>query len=213
MNVIILGDKFQKRMKSKGCVGLIKINNKTIIENQYKIIKNKFPKANIVYVHGFESKKFYNFISKQNLIDNIIPIYNPEYIKYNSTYSLKIAEQYLNTDCLILFGDQLLNTNIFDNFERSEKSKVFINKNSKNRLGCTINDNNIIENITYDLENYLQEIYYFSQNDIRLVKELAINKLYYNYFIFELVNKLIDNKVEIIPFNVNNKKHKGTHNV
>ena len=39
MNIIVLGDKFQKRMKSKGCVGLIKINNKSIIQLQHKTIK------------------------------------------------------------------------------------------------------------------------------------------------------------------------------
>lgn len=192
MNFIILGDKFQKRMKSKGCVGLIKLSSKTILQHQHKVIKNKFPNSKIIYIYGFENKKFLNFLDKNDTLNrDVIPIYNPLYNKYNNAYSLQVANDYLNTDCFILFGDNVLHPKIFDKFQYHEHSQIFINNKTKNKLGCIINDNNI-ENIAYDLDNYLSEIYYISNNDIENFRKLVTNSLYYNYFIFELINKLIE---------------------
>ena len=71
MNIIILGDKYQKRMKSRGCVGLIKYNNKNIISHQYKTLHSIFPNANIIYVYGFDNKRFISYINK-----NILILYN-----------------------------------------------------------------------------------------------------------------------------------------
>jgi hypothetical protein len=43
MNIIILGDKFQKRMKSKGCTALLDYNKKPLFYYQYNIIRSIFP--------------------------------------------------------------------------------------------------------------------------------------------------------------------------
>lgn len=205
MNFVILGDKFQKRMKSRGCVGLIKINNKTIIQHQYKNIKSVFPEANIIYVYGFESKKFINFINKNpSLQTDIITINNPNYETTNSTLSLYLASQYLNDDCFITFGDNLLNSSVFHKFDQNNGSQVFINKKHKNKIGCIIN-NDTVENIAYDLDNYLSEIYYLSKEDCHILQNLIDNAKYHNYFIFEILNKLIDQNRLIKPFFINSK--------
>ena len=212
MNFIILGDKFQKRMKSRGCVGLIKINNKTILQHQHKSIKSIFPEANIVYVHGFESKKFINFLSKSSCLQKeIITIHNPNYEINNSVYSLYLAKEYLSDDCFIMFGDNLLGNNIFDKFNRQNGSQIFINKKSKNKIGCVINENNI-ENISYDLDNYLSEIYFLQKQDSESLKLLINNDKYHNYFIFEIFNKLIDQQKNIKPFFINHKTNNITFN-
>lgn len=205
MNFVILGDKFQKRMKSKGCIALLKPNHKTtIIQQQYINIKNIFPKSNIVYVYGFEAKKFCNFISKNHqLKSNLISIHNSEYEKYNSVYSLYLAQEYLDDECCILFGENMLNSHLFDKFDKSLGSQIFVNKKNKNKLGCIINDTKI-ENISYDLDNYLCEIYYLTKDHSAVLKNLIQDEKYHNYFVFEIFNKLIDH-IEIKPFFTTNR--------
>lgn len=198
MNFIILGDKFQKRMKSKGCVGLIKINNKPLIEHQYSIIKESFPNAKIIYIHGFESKKFLSFIYKNNKIfKDLITIYNPNYDKYNHAYSLSLAKDYLIKDSYILFGDSVLHKKTFVGARDSQVSHVFINKKYKNKLGCIVN-NSKITNIAYDLDNYLSDIYYISRTQSGVLTQI-LNPVNYNCFIFELINIMIDMNQTIKP--------------
>lgn len=203
MNFIILGDKFQKRMKSRGCVGLIDINNKTIVQHQYENIKKVFPYANIVYVYGFEHKRFSNFIEKSSLKNNINIIYNSNYSTYNHGYSLNLAKNFLNKDCFILFGDNIPNYRIFNNFQK-HNSQLFINKKQKNPIGCILSENKIT-NISYDLDNYLTDIYYLSQKHSLLLQKLIANPKFYNYFIFELFNQLIDYNEDFYPYFVNQK--------
>lgn len=199
MNIIILGDKYQKRMKSRGCVGLIKLNNKNILSHQYKTLKAKFPNANIIYIYGFDHKRFLSYINKHLLIyPNLTLVHNTRYDISNNVYGLNLVNNYLNQDCLIMFGDHIIKNNVFDNFKHAKGSQVFISK-TKTRLGCIIN-HNTIESISYDLDNYLSEIYFISKDQINTFKHLVVNPMYHNYFIFELINKMIDSNQKIIPY-------------
>lgn len=204
MNFIILGDKYQKGMKSKGCVGLIKVNKtQNIFENQYKIIKAFYPSANIIYVHGFESKKFTNFLSK-NQYSDIKHYYNDKYETNNQTFSLSLAQEFLNNDCFIMFGDNILNKSIFNKFNSKLGSQVFITHDSSNEIGCIINDN-IVENISFDLDNTLSNIYYISKDAVNLLASLVSDKKHYNSFIFEMINKTIDIGICFKPHYLNKK--------
>lgn len=192
MNFIIIADKFQKRMKSKGCVGLIKDKkNKTIIEKQHSIINKYFPKSKIIYVYGFDHKRLESFIAKQKKLDDITYIYNSDFETYNTVYSLYLAQEYLDQDCCILFGDQILYKSIFNNFEPDIGSQVFINPDSHSDLGCVI-QNNIIHNISYGLTNDLSEIYFLCKSEVLAIREMIQTQNLHQYFLFEIINKLID---------------------
>ena len=211
MNFIILADKHQKGMKSKGCLGLLQINRKNnIIDFQYKNIKNIFAQCNIVYIYGFDSKKVSMFF-KQKQYKDLIPIYNSEYDRYNYVHSLSLALRYMNDDCIVTFGDTIFKSQIFAGFDSELGSQIFINNKIKNKLGCTIgNDSNICQ-ISFDLDNYLSSLYYISQKDIDEFKSLALNSKYKNYFVFEIINKMIDRNIEFKPFIKNNKN--TMHNI
>lgn len=207
MNVIILGDKFQKRMKSKGCVALFKANSHTFIENQISSIRSSFPNDKIVYVYGFESKKFLSYYHKhiEPKDSNIDIIYNEDYIKYNYAYSLFLAKDYLNDDCIVLFGEQPLKNNILSAFNKSTDSQVLVSIKQKNKLGCVINDDQIAH-ISYGLHNYVHNIYYLSQQHSGFIKQLlTVTDQFHNCFIFELINKLLDNGQIIKPLLFNTK--------
>lgn len=200
MNIIVLGDKFQKRMKSKGCVGLIRLNNKNIIQHQHKVLRQIFPSSNIIYVYGFENKRFQSFINKNSILNNDIEIiYNPNYEQFNNAYSLYLASSFLNNDCLIMFGDTIISKKTFDKFTTNKSSQIFVSKKHKGRLGCIINESGV-ENIAYDLNNYIIDMYYLSTKHTSMIKDILENKINHNCFIFEIINKLIDAGQNIYPF-------------
>lgn len=202
MNIIIVADKYQKRMKSKGCVGLIKYLNKNILSHQYQILQNVFPKSNIFYIYGFDNKRLINYIDKKKQKQEykyLQLIYNSQYDTYNNAYSLYLAKNFLNDDCIIFFGDNIIKSSTFKDFKITQESQVFIDNNSKNKIGCIIN-NNQIYNISYDLDNILSEIYFISKSQITLFKNLISDNNNYNYFIFEIINKMIDLNQNFSPF-------------
>ncbi|MGA1049635.1 MAG: hypothetical protein ACO3UU_16650, partial [Minisyncoccia bacterium] len=111
----------------------------------------------------------------------ISAIYNKDYFKYNDAYSLytAITDDHLQRGYFVLLGYNTINTKTFDGFMPTANSQVFINKKRKSDLGCVIN-NNRIEHISYDLDNYLSEIYYISPADAKMLSLILSNKINYN---------------------------------
>lgn len=193
MNCIIVADKFQKRMKSKGCIGLVKDKNITIIDKQCQILSQVFPTLNISYVYGFDNKRLENYTQKKANFKNVSFVYNEMYDHYNTIYSLYLASYALKDDCLIIFGNNSLSKKIFNRFDKNDGSQIFLSDNSSSSLGCII-DNNIIQNISYGLNNTLSEIYFLNKQNALCLKKLIETQNFHQYFLFELINMLIDYK-------------------
>jgi CTP:phosphocholine cytidylyltransferase-like protein len=203
MNIIIIGDKPQKNMKSRGCVGLIKYNRiNTLLENQYIVLKSVFPKSKIIYVYGFDHKKFKTYLDHSS--KKIIPIYNEYYDKFNAGLSLYLAKDFLIDNSLIINGNTILNKKIFESFKPTNISQVFVNQNKKiSDVGCVIG-NSRVENFSLDLTNNIYNIYYLSKKDSTTLANMLDNKKHSNYFVFELLNKMIDIGVCFNPVYVKN---------
>jgi bifunctional N-acetylglucosamine-1-phosphate-uridyltransferase/glucosamine-1-phosphate-acetyltransferase GlmU-like protein len=207
MKFIILADKFQKRMKSKGCVGLMPFKNTCLFDYQYSIIRSVFPDATIVYVYGFDSKRFISFYNK-NDYNNTHLICNNNYEQYNHSYSLYLAKEYIDEDCMIMFGDVLINNKTFSKFNPLNGSQIFINNTNYNSdIGCVINKN-CVYNIAHGLSNKLCNIYYINKQHRYLLQKIINNNEYHNYFIFEILNKMIEQKTIVSPYFVTNKDYK-----
>jgi CTP:phosphocholine cytidylyltransferase-like protein len=202
MNCIILGDKYNKGMKSKGCCGLIKFNNKlTILENQYHILKSIFPTINIVYIYGFEDKRFIDFVLKRKL--EITPVLNSNYNKYNQSYSLYLAKNFLQESSIILGGYVTLNKPMIKKINKKENySQIFLSDTEKrdNIPGCIVVDDSI-KNFSFNLSNNIKEIYYLNRSTSRLLQSI-LKEDTYNYFLFELMNKIIAKKHILQPIMV-----------
>lgn len=201
MNIIIFGDKFQKRMKSKGCVGLYKVKNTHLVAYQYKTIKKIFPKSNIIYVYGFDHKKFISTLKEYSeLYKDITLIYNDHH-ENNYGGSINLVKQHLNDNTILMFGDYLVDDKTLLNFKNHiNNSTVIVTNNKKNKLGCVVNNSNV-QNIFYDLDNTIEEIYYICRNDIGILNSILddSNIPINNMFIFEIINMMIDKKVNIKP--------------
>lgn len=214
MNCIIIADKFNKGMKSKGCNGLIPINKKSnLFQNQYRVIKKVFPSSKIIYIYGFESKKIRNYLT--NNYDDVVSVHNKDFDTSGYIKSLSCASKYLGNSSLIFFGDLILSTQMFKHFDK-KRSQVFVNKKTKNTLGCTIDNQNFVQNISYGLDNYLTNMYYIHKKDMPSFKYYVDEDKYRNYFLFEIVNNLIDTGTQFNIVMNNNKnlcktlsKHNG----
>jgi len=207
MNIIILGDKFQKRMKSKGCTALLDYHRKPLFDYQYNLLRSIFSKDKIIYVYGFDAKKFENY-TKENYdkYTNLNIVYNKNYESYNNVSSLCAAKDFLNTDCLIIFGHIAIGKNTFSKFDKSHGSQAFLSFNNSYRLGCNIS-NNILSNIDYELDNYIYNIYYIQNEHIKYFYNMVIDENNFNSFIFEIINKLIEtHNLNIKPFFIDHKK-------
>jgi CTP:phosphocholine cytidylyltransferase-like protein len=193
MNCVIIGDKYNKGMKSKGCPGLIPYNkSKNTLEHQYNIIKSVFPDINIFYIYGFDDKKFKEFISDSNL--EITPIYNSDFLKYNQGKSLSIAKDALTSDCLIINGYKKLSKKDLQKIKLDDKvSKIILSKNTDDdyyKPGCLIVDDKV-SSFGFYLNNTIEEIYYLDKESSKILATLLKNHKYQNYFIFELLNHIL----------------------
>lgn len=201
MNIIILGDKYQKGMKSKGCPALIRLSkNSNILQNQYSILTKQFPQSKIIYVAGFEFKKIQTFLT--NELPDIVLINNDKYNDYNDSYALSLVENYLNSDTLIIFGYHILSNKMFSKFDKKNGSQVFISDDSNSTIGCVL-DNNRIINISFNLPNTLNNIYYLNNQATEYMKNYTQNIDFRNYFIFEIINLLSDKNIVFKTFFTN----------
>jgi len=186
-------------MKSKRCSALIKSNKQTnIIENQYYILTSLFDKLNITYVCGFDSKRLVEFVQEKSYSLNLI--YNKDYDQYNDGYSLNLAASSLDDETLILLGYQTLSNKIAKKINQlRDDSSVFITNDScDSKIGCVVYGGNITT-FSFGLENYVHDIYYLNKQGAKYLKKFLLTNKYNNYFIFELLNKLLDNNINIKP--------------
>lgn len=206
MNCIILGDKYQNGMKSRGCCALIKTNKNTnMLTHQYNILSSVFSNIKIIYVYGFDNKKFIDFYKQCNLNVNIV--YNENYNRYNQAHSLSLAKDFmLNGETIIIDGYQKINKSNIKKIKFNQNcSYLFINKNStcdSERVGCII-DGDTIKSLSLDLSNVIKDIYYFNKECSRDLSCILNDKKNQNNFIFELINRLIDNDHNIKPITYN----------
>lgn len=202
MNCIILGDKFKNGMKSKGCCALIKTNKtKNILIHQYSILSSVFDNLQIIYIYGFDNKKFTDFYEQCDLNINIV--YNKYYNQYNQAYSLSLAKDFMMKDeTIIIDGYQKINKSIIRKIKANQNcSYVFIDKKNScepDTVGCIINKDSV-ENLSLDLDNVVQNIYYFNRDSSKYLSSILNDSKTHNNFIFELINKLIDGGYNIKP--------------
>lgn len=198
MNCIIVGDKYQKGMKSKGCSALMRTGKRgTLLNSQYEILNNSFDHIPITYIYGFDSKRLLEFVQENDYRMDMV--YNENHDKYNESFSVNLASDKLDDETLIVLGYQTLTPKTFKKFNNLEKSGVFISgADHKPKVGCVILDNNITT-LNFDLDNPIHDIYYLNRECSAALKELLQTQRYHNYFLFELLNKLIDKGLQIRP--------------
>lgn len=197
MNCIIIADKPSKGTKSKGWSGLTPLNSRqTLIQNQIKTLRKNFPKSKIIYIYGFDSKKVEDYFA-ETVLDNFVYIKNNKFDSTGESYSVDLAKEFLNKECLIMYGNIILKSNSFKNFDK-KKSHIYVGGKSSSALGCTLNEKGVVTHICYGLDKPISNVYYIGKKDIEKFKNMVTRNDYRNYFVFEIINKMIETETQFL---------------
>jgi len=195
-----------KGMKSHGSKGLIKFENKSLLDHQIEWIRKY--NSDIVIIANFDIQKL------QKHFNNTIQIIDPDQKNPIGICCEKFPDKKL---CFIDYGC------VFDSKILSllncETSQIVCSKGtSKNNnleVGCTIN-NGYIENMFLDLpNNKFCNMFTIEQKDNSKIKNILKNN---NFLYFEIINLLIDSGSIIKPVYLdnflyfNNMRHKNAIN-
>lgn len=94
----------------------------------------------------------------------------------------------LATKLVIHCGDTLLQTNIFDGFD---KSKIYIDNSLSDQKPSIIDGQGPIEHINYGLPNKFAQILYLNEHDTARLKKILADKNSDKWVTVDIINKLI----------------------
>lgn len=197
MIVIIIADSFKKGMKSRGCAGLLPYNKKNnLLQQQIETVRHVFPKSDIVYIYGFDSKRLNNFAETLNTT-NIQYILNKKHDIFNHGHSLSLVKDNIAgaEECLILLGYDPIQLRTIDKVKKSRKSSVVVDPKNKSKLGCIFDQaTKCISHIFFDLDNSVSDIYFLKKPEIDILCGILEDQQINNMFLFEIMNNIISRK-------------------
>lgn len=188
INIIIPAAGLGKRMKMHGPKSLIQLTNKyRVIDYQLKIIEKILPNSKIILVSGFESN-----VLMTNTPDNILKIENEKYEETNVVRSIGMALRLVNDNALIIYGDLIFNEECLKIIDYTKSNIIAGDIMSDEEIGCTIGENNLLENMIYDLPIKWGQIAFFKDKELKLLKQISWNPENFHLFGFEAINRIID---------------------
>jgi choline kinase len=200
MNVIILGDKYEKGKKSQGAQALLNYKGDTKYIDYYnKTIEEYFPKSNITYVYGLGDRKFLSYYENHKKLKKISIVHNLSYDNKNEVYSVSLCQNniMLNQSTLIINGNLSIQKNIVKKILRNKNSCVFFAKQNLSRnIGCVYGSGKVL-NLSYGLNTTIDNMYYISKTDQETWIGLIRESSNHNKFIFEIFNIMIDKQILI----------------
>lgn len=195
INILLLNQEITRGMKSLGSKALLNIKNKfKLIDLQMqqisKIYRNN---TNITVAVGFEAEKVAGYLIGKKYKCNIL--YNNDYSENNAG---SVVTRYLSKNAdientLIVCNGILFKPKTILKTHLQNNSKIFtIDKTKKNfNIGCTVNENKT-EHLFYDLPNTWTECAFLNQEAIKALKSIINKKNISQYYIFEILNELIE---------------------
>lgn len=178
-----------RRMKSYGPKALIQINHpqNTIINLQLQTIEELFEDFSIILVCGFEAHKIMDYVS-----DDLVIVENERYETTNVVRSIGMGlRASTGNHVLIVYGDLVFNKAALNcDFE---ESCMLINNETmgKEEVGCIVNDD-LVRNMSYDLEDKWGQIVYLTGKELELFKKVCWDQSNTNKFGFEALNLVIN---------------------
>jgi choline kinase len=159
-----------------------------VLEYQIQQIR-KFNKKTKIYIGtGFESDKVKKLFSKYH---DVYFIDNPDYENTNQSKLISIFAKLYEVDNLLVISNGILfRNNPFGQI--NNVSKIFVLDKPKNNftIGCCESDK--LNYLFYDLPVLWTECVFFNKLAIQQIKNLSDIRNIHQLYLFELVNKLIE---------------------
>ena len=178
----------------KNHIAAQKIYKTKFLDYQISSILNTYNRSK-VFVVGSWSEDF-----KMQKIPRV------KYIKYD-TNDLSNIGLAINKSIKYISNSSLAIMNIEMFFDHKILSKltmknnaIIVNQNNKfcSKIGCTI-ENNKVSFIFYELENKVCEFVYIHKNSLDNFKQIIEDKVSNNMYLFEILNILIENNIQLDP--------------
>ena len=187
--VIIPSAGVGRRMKSYGCKSLLNIKDEKLLDLQINLINNNIPQYEVILITGFDSERLMN-----SSPEDIIKIENEKYYENNVCKSIGIGLRATkgNDFVLIIFGDILLNSAVFDHIDYDKSCLIISNHMSDNEVGCNIDSKGMLEYMMFDLPNKWGHIAYFTGKELSLLKKHIWGKQSEKKFCFEVINDIVN---------------------
>jgi hypothetical protein len=204
VNILFLASEITKGMKSIGPKCLLSLNNNmSVLDYQLSKAKSQFKHARISVLTGFENEKVRKYLNNKH--KSVTSIVDPYYAKSNQTHAILTAIQYLSDiKNLFIVGSGILFKE-YPKIKTSDKSTLYYLNNQKENFSLGSLGTQAAKYIFYDLPHTWSECVFLDEKSIdnmRLLNKNVFGQLY----LFELINKLIDQNIEFST-NVIDKKN------
>lgn len=194
IDVLIIVPEITKGMKSIGSKALLVIKDPiTIIDYQINQIKKCLSSdANITIATGFEAEKIKRSISEKH---NVKFIYNPKYKTTNQAECLSLYLKNNFSENLFVISNGIIFKNTKFDIGKQSGSKIFVIDKPKYNftIGCSDSENT--EYLFYDLPVIWSECFFLDKIGIDMLKVISNKENIEQLYLFELINKLIDNQI------------------
>lgn len=190
IGIIIPAAGMGRRMKSYGPKPLIKIGDSTIITNQINLLTTYIPHPTIVLVCGFKSNLLMNMTPNY-----IIKVENENYNQTNVARSIGMGLRAISNckKLMVVYGDLVFNSTTLKHLSFDQSSIIIAQQGMEiEEVGCTIDNNNQLINLMYDLPNKWGQIAFFINKELELLKQLCWDDKNNSKFGFEIINKIMD---------------------
>jgi choline kinase len=189
ITIIILAANIGYGMKSYGPRSLININDKeTVLEYQINLIKNIFPKSDIILVVGFWADRII-----RRCPQGVRIVENPFYEETNEVEQLRLALNCtLTENVLVLKDNTIFNIETFKDISKDGSCLIYDSKNQleKEDVGITV-VNGYGTILSYNIPTKWCHIVYLANKDLKAIKSICNNKDNAKLYLFEALNILL----------------------
>jgi|APGre2960657373_1045057.scaffolds.fasta_scaffold01681_4 hypothetical protein len=197
MYYILIASIPDKNIKNMSNKALVRIHKDIFLNHQIKNLLKTNKKAKIFIICAFESKKILDNIIKHKRVNCI----NHTYTEYSNVgESLKNIISHIpdNSDISIINISMVIDPGLIKNLKLKD-SAVIVSQSAKfkSKIGCTIDHNNNVEFVFYDLPNKICEYLYINKKDNGIFKWVIKNHIKNNMYLFEIINELIHHNIQI----------------
>jgi hypothetical protein len=202
-NIVLLLPEITKGMKSIGSKALLNINKKiTVLDHQILYIKKYYKNTPIKIITGFDNDRI---IESTNKYSHTEIFYHPDYYKYNqSEFIIRYIKKYKPNNFLLINNGVLLKEKLDINTNRSS---LFFLPKKKDGFVLGSNPQSCAKYLFYNLEYQWTECVFFNQTTINMLDNISKTKKLENFFLFELINLLLEKNINIDFMSINNSKN------
>jgi len=191
--ILIISSNTNKKTLGPKCLWQYDAENR-FIDFYQKYLNQCFNNCDIYLSVGFEADKVIKNVKNIKLLENY------DYLKLNESEDIRIFLNATQAKHFLVIADNIKPSE--EIYLKNNISQTFIS-HQENDLKLLINGENV-NHIGYEYTKYWSGIIYFSESETELIKSLLKNREYSHYYLFELINLIIENNGSIkINENIN----------